>query len=109
MQERWCKDCVEWVDRVPWNRYWDAEDADWEVPEAALVGGSGEVSGDVGSGESRVVFVDTREREPRESFTYGSRMRISMGILGDVVGAVVGTGDWEDSHTLKIAARGSRR
>ncbi len=59
---------MEWVDRVPWNRYRDAEDADGDVPEAALVGGSGEVSGEVGSGESKVVFVDTRERAPREFY-----------------------------------------
>jgi hypothetical protein len=32
-EERWSKDCVEWVDRVMWNRYKDDEGADVDVPE----------------------------------------------------------------------------
>ena len=33
MEQRWGEDCVSWVDRVPWNRYKEALDADGEMPE----------------------------------------------------------------------------
>ncbi len=33
VEQRWREDCLSWVDRVPWNRYKKAVDADGEVPE----------------------------------------------------------------------------
>ena len=32
VEHRWGEDCLSWVDRVPWNRYKEALDADEEVP-----------------------------------------------------------------------------
>ena len=37
VEQRWGKDCISWVDRVPWNRYKEALDADGEVPESLSV------------------------------------------------------------------------
>ena len=33
MEHRWGEDFLSWVDRVPWNRYKEALDADGDVPE----------------------------------------------------------------------------
>ena len=33
VEQRWSRDCVEWVQWVPWNRYRDAPDADGDLPE----------------------------------------------------------------------------
>ena len=33
VEHRWGEDCLAWVDRVPWNRYKEALDADGDVPE----------------------------------------------------------------------------
>ena len=33
VEHRWGEDCLSWVDRVPWNRYKEALDADGEMPE----------------------------------------------------------------------------
>jgi hypothetical protein len=54
IESRWSRDNVDWVTRVPWNRYKDAEDADGELPEAVE---PREVQRDVGD---RVVFVETQ-------------------------------------------------
>ena len=66
VDERWGKDCVEWVDRVPWNRYKDVGDADGEVPEGVSVGEKSEREGE-GQGP-RVVFVGRKEKAPREFY-----------------------------------------
>ena len=62
-EERWSKDNLEWVTRVPWNRYRDAGDADGALPEGVPVEArSSEPAGDLGP---RVV-VQTRHPAPRE-------------------------------------------
>ena len=33
VEQRWGEDCLSWVDRVPWNRYKEALDADGEMLE----------------------------------------------------------------------------
>ena len=33
VEHRWGEDRLSWVDRVPWNRYKEALDADGEMPE----------------------------------------------------------------------------
>ena len=45
VEKRWCNDCVDWVTRVPWNRYKDAADADGEVPERSSGRGEGKGGG----------------------------------------------------------------
>ena len=37
VEQRWSRDCVEWVSRVPWNKYKDAMDADGDLPEGVSV------------------------------------------------------------------------
>ena len=64
-EERWSKDCVEWVDRVMWNRYKDDSGADGDVPEG--------VSADepVSSGSTRspkINVIDTLNKPPREFY-----------------------------------------
>ena len=65
IEHRWSKDCVNWVSRVPWNRYKDAEDADGEVPEGVPVDES--AAGKEEKSE-RIIFVETKERAPREFY-----------------------------------------
>ena len=63
VDERWGPDCVKWVDRVPWNKYKDAEDADGEVPEEMLVE---PISGESRGTEDGVVVIQTRKVPPRQ-------------------------------------------
>lgn len=65
LEDRWENDCLDWVDRVPWNRYHDAPDADGDLPEGVVVE---EPTMQVGEGASRVVFAETRDRAPREIY-----------------------------------------
>ena len=65
VEERWSEDSLDWVKKVPWNRGEDGE-ADGEIPEEKL-----EEPGErreVDEGLKGVVFVNTREREPREFY-----------------------------------------
>jgi len=64
-QQRWTKDSLSWVKWAPWHRYKDADDADGEVPEGVPAVDSEERLEN--SGE-RLVFIETRERAPREFF-----------------------------------------
>ena len=61
MEQRWRQDCISWVNRVPWNRYKEALDADGEVPENLSV-----EAGPVKVGGDRGVFIETRGKVPRE-------------------------------------------
>ena len=63
VENRWGNDCVGWVSRVPWNRYKDAADADGDLPENVPSVEPREVSSGVGN---RVVFIETKEKAPRE-------------------------------------------
>ena len=73
VESRWGNDCLEWVKWAPWNRYKDAEDADGEVPEGVPAEElRASESGD--SVRREVVFVNTRERTPKDFFLF--RIRI---------------------------------
>ena len=63
MQERWGDDNLNWVKNVPWNKWAGDEDADGEIPEEKLV-----EPAVVGQRVPEVVFVNTREKEPREFY-----------------------------------------
>ena len=58
VEQRWSRDCVEWVKWVPWNRYRDAPDADGDLPEGVPVVEPREIQSDVGS---RFIIIKTRE------------------------------------------------
>ena len=64
VERRWSEDCVGWVKWAPWNEYKDAENADGEVPEGIPIE---EKVNSSGSGE-RVVYIDTRDKAPREFY-----------------------------------------
>ena len=64
MEHRWGEDCVNWVKWAPWNRYKDARDADGDLPEGVP---AEEKKRDQGSGNT-VVFVQTREKAPRDFY-----------------------------------------
>ena len=64
-EERWSKDCVEWVDRVMWNRYKDDEGADGDVPEGVPAGEP------ASSGSTRcpgIIIIETKNKPPREFY-----------------------------------------
>ena len=65
VEQRWSRDCVEWVQWVPWNRYRDAPDADGDLPEGVPVVEPREIQSDLGS---RPIIIETRERAPREFY-----------------------------------------
>ena len=65
VEERWGEDCLDWVKNVPWNRG-DGGETDGEIPEEKL-----EEPGErqeENEGLKGVVFVNTREKEPREFY-----------------------------------------
>jgi hypothetical protein len=68
VEERWGKDCIEWVDRVMWNRYKGDEGADGELPE----GVPAPVEESRGSGGlmrgPEVIIVETKNTPPREFY-----------------------------------------
>ena len=65
-EKRWTRDTLEWVKWAPWHRYKDAGDRDGEVPEGVpLEEQEGEVGGNRGD---KVVFIETRERPPKDFF-----------------------------------------
>ena len=64
VEHRWGEDCLSWVDRVPWNRYKEALDADGDVPEDLIVDAR-----PLGLGESsQIVFIETKSKVPREFY-----------------------------------------
>ena len=66
MEERWKPENKDWVRHVPWNKGGDDPQADGEIPEGAE---SEPLPGEArGSGEPRVVVVNTRETAPREFY-----------------------------------------
>ncbi len=64
LEKRWCEDCVTWVDRVPWNRYKDAIDADGELPEGVP---AEEVRQEEGIG-NRPMVIQTKNTAPRDFY-----------------------------------------
>ena len=58
--QRWSTDCVRWVRRTLWNRYYDDSGADGDLPEEVPQ----EVAPDVGP-RGGVVYIETHERIPR--------------------------------------------
>ena len=62
IQHRWTKDTLNWVRWAPWRHYKDQEGADGEVPE----GVPAEERDRTDSGREKVVYVDIRERPPRD-------------------------------------------
>ncbi len=63
-EKRWCDDCVTWVDRVPWNRYRDAIDADGDLPEGVP---AEEIRQREETGD-RPIVIQTRKMAPRDSY-----------------------------------------
>ena len=66
VEERWSKDCVEWVDRVMWNRYKDDDGADGDVPQGVPANDPTSSSGS--SSGPQVIIVETRNKPPREFY-----------------------------------------
>ena len=103
-EERWSKDCVEWVDRVMWNRYKDDEGADGDVPEGVPA------DEPASSGSTRcpgIIIIETKNKPPRDS-TLRSPMQRGLAILVGVEAATAGIEDLGDNLTLKRAGRDSR-
>ena len=69
VEGRWSVDNVNWVKWVPWNRYKDARDADGDLPE----GVPAEEKRDSKTGDSKTVFVETRESAERILHPTGRR------------------------------------
>jgi hypothetical protein len=66
VEERWSKDCVEWVDRAMWNRYKDDEGADGDVPEGVPANEPARSSGPWAG--PQVIIVETKNKPPREFY-----------------------------------------
>ena len=64
VEHRWGEDCLSWVDRVPWNRYKEALDADGDVPEDLIVDARPLGLGD----NSQIVSIETKSKVPREFY-----------------------------------------
>ena len=64
IERRWSEDCISWVKWAPWHMYRGCEDADGELPE----GVPAEERSMPGSSGDRVVFIETREKAPRDFF-----------------------------------------
>ena len=64
-EQRWGEDTLNWVKWAPWRKYKDAIDADGDLPEGVPVE---ERSSPEEARPDRVVFVDTRERAPRQFY-----------------------------------------
>ena len=80
-EHRWGEDCLSWVDRVPWDRYKEALDADGEVPEIWLL-----MPGRQGKMPNKSNLLKRKARCLGSSISKRKTLR-SMGILGDA-GAV---------------------
>ena len=63
VQERWGDDNLNWVKNVPWNKWKGDGDADGDIPEEKAVEPEAVVPR-----VPEVVFVNTREKEPREFY-----------------------------------------
>ena len=69
VERRWTIDSLEWVGHAPWHMYKDAEDADGEIPEGVTAKDREEKKEAIEKGkdsEGKTVYVDVRERMPRE-------------------------------------------
>ena len=62
IEDRWGEDSVKWVNRAPWNRYKGEEYADGDLPEEV------EVAVNPAKAYEGPVFIQTRERPPREFY-----------------------------------------
>ena len=102
MAERWTDDSIKMVRWVPWNRYKDAGDADGEVPECVPA----DERVDHAEGAPKVVFTETRERAPREFFSFESRMRNDAGSPEVAEDAAVGSECWVDNHIRNPVVKG---
>ena len=104
VEERWSKDCVEWVDRVMWNRYKDDEGADGDIPEGVPANEPASSSGSWSG--PQVIIVETKNKPPREFYikkTDAERLGYTRGCGG--------CNSWHrglGNHIQKHAGRGSR-
>jgi hypothetical protein len=63
VERRWNVENLEWVNRVPWNKYKDARDADGDMPEGVPAREIPE-----SSGTGNPIVIETRRKVPREFY-----------------------------------------
>ena len=79
-EKRWGEDCLNWVQWAPWNKYKGDIEEDGEVPEGVP---AEEVRGGLDGEAGRTVYVEVRERAPRDFYlTGGGDPRIHQGVRG---------------------------
>ena len=64
VEKRWSEDNLNWVKWVPWRKYKGAEEADGDLPEGVPVEEKGASAG----GNGGIVFIETKERPPRDYY-----------------------------------------
>ena len=66
LEERWSRDCVNWIKWAPWRRYKDAEDADGDLPEGYEEVDAPPVIKEGPKGPT--IIVETKDEAPREFY-----------------------------------------